>query len=67
MTAQIRGCASTGRASAGLGMWEKTAHWCTVPTTAATREFARRGSVSARRALLETTAIPVGCYFLTFM
>lgn len=67
MTAQIRGCVSTGRASVGLGMWERTARWCTVPTTAATREFAKRVSVSARRASLEMTAILVGWYFFTFL
>lgn len=60
MTARTRGFASMGRASAVPVMWERTARWSTVPTTAARRESARMVSVSARMALLETTAIQVG-------
>lgn len=44
-------------------MWERTARWSTVPTTAARRESARMDSVSARMALLEMTATRVGNYF----
>lgn len=59
MTARIRGCALTGPASAGLVMWEKTAHWCTAPTTAARRGSARRASVYARMGSLEMTVTQV--------
>lgn len=53
---------SMGRANAGPGTSGKTARWCTVPTTAARRGCARMDSVSARTALLETTATQVGVF-----
>lgn len=62
MIALTRGCVSMDHASAGLGMWERTAHWSTVPTIAAGRDSAGRGSVSAMKDLLAMTATLVGYY-----
>lgn len=66
-TARIRGCVLTGRATAGLVMWEKTAPWCTAPTTAARRGSARRVSVSARMDSLEMTVTLVRRYVLSLI